>query len=157
MAVWQVKRLCKVCQEMKPPEDFQPTYRKTFVRNQCRACRYKKHNERARAKYVPAPPREIDPVARLASLTGHLNEPTIKNAVLDYARQLGAPFLLGEIARPLQLPRTVVNRVLRRELKRGVLTRHAIPVQATVSAGLPGAGHTFTRMEFLYALTENAE
>lgn len=59
-------------------------------------------------------------------LAGYINPPVMQDAVIAYARQLDAPFTIGEIYRPLGLSRMVVQRVLRRLVKRGVMTRRSI-------------------------------
>lgn len=76
--------------------------------------------------------------------------PTIRGPVREYIEQLGAPFTLGEIWRPLQLPRTAVNRELSRMLKKGLLTRYQI------MAPHPGR-YDSVRPTWLYSLAEGYE
>jgi len=56
------------------------------------------------------------------------NPPIIQDQVIAYMESFGAAMLLREIYRPLQLPRTTVNRVLGRLHAKGVVTRYKIPV-----------------------------
>lgn len=81
----------------------------------------------------------------MRNLEGHINPPVVQDAVLAYIDALGAPFLIGEVWRPLGLPRTAVNRVLDRLMKKGFVTRHKIPVE-----GRNGFGRAETRMQYLY-------
>ena len=56
------------------------------------------------------------------------NPPLIQDQVIAYMESFGAALLLREIYRPLQLPRTTVNRVLGRLHAKGIVTRYKIPV-----------------------------
>lgn len=135
---------------MKPLEAFAPTYREAgSVRNQCKACRYAKWKACRDAKTALLPPKPKPPgdVSRLA---GHIPEPAVMNAVLDYARQLGSSFTVGDIWRPLQLPRTAVNRVLSQLLKQGRVTRWQVPMPCQSGLAKPGT----TTLQYLYELVE---
>lgn len=81
---------------------------------------------------------------------GEPPHPTIRGPVREYIEQLGGPFTLGEIWRPLQLPRTAVNRELSRMLKLGLLTRYQI------MAPHPGRNGTM-QPGWLYSLAEGYE
>lgn len=81
---------------------------------------------------------------------GEPPHPTIRGPVREYIEQLGAPFTLGEIWRPLQLPRTAVNRELSRMLKKGLLTRYQI---MTVNRGM----NPHPQPTWLYSLAEGYE
>lgn len=88
----------------------------------------------------------------------YVSEPTVRGPVRDWIKQLGAPFRLIEIWKPLGLPRTAVNRELSRMHDAGLLTRHKIPARD----GLPRHDGSYvpndcTRMVFLYALAEGYE
>lgn len=89
----------------------------------------------------------------IAHLDGHLNEPTVQNAVLAYARQLNAPFTLGEIWRPLHLPRTAVNRVLDRLHGKGVVRRWQVMLSSKSPLAQPGKLSAY----YLYELVEPTE
>ena len=86
------------------------------------------------------------------------NPPVVQNQVIAYMEQLDCPALLREIYRPLQLPRTTVNRVLSRLHARGVVTRHPIPVPShrydrQAKALVQGGA---TRQCFLYSFADQA-
>lgn len=83
--------------------------------------------------------------------------PVVKDAVLGYMRQLGAPVLQRDLWRPLGLPRTAVNRVLDRALKAGLVTRRPIMVDCVMHARARFSGGTAIRRQmYLYSLVEGA-
>ena len=90
----------------------------------------------------------------LARLGEHVNtDNSVRSAVRDYIDQLGAPFTIGEIWRPLGIRRENVNRELARMLKKGLLTRYKVPVQGRN----PGTGLLETRQVYLYSLAKGYE
>lgn len=87
----------------------------------------------------------------------HLSEPAVQDAVLAYITQLDAPFLIGEVWRPLQLPRTAVNRVLSRLLNKGVVTREAVMAERPCPNPRAGKHATMMAPQFMYRLVEDGE
>lgn len=88
-------------------------------------------------------------------LAGYIHPPTVRAPVRAYIRQLGAPFMIHEIWRPLGLPRMVVQRELYRMLDEGLLTRHKVPTRGHAIRNdgtvIPDGSQ---RMVFLYTPTE---
>lgn len=88
-----------------------------------------------------------------------LNAPIVQDQVIAYMESFGAAMLLREIYRPLQLPRTTVNRVLGRLHAKGIVTRYKIPVSChrydrrAQSIQSDGA----VRQCFLYSFAEETE
>jgi len=66
---------------------------------------------------------------RAANLGEYLNEPTVKNAVIDVLKRAEQSLLLREIAMDSELPISSVNRVLGRLHRRGLVTRYKLSVQ----------------------------
>ena len=80
---------------------------------------------------------------------------SVRSAVRAKIAELGAPFLIGEVWRPLGLPRTAVNRELTRMRKKGLLVRWPIPV--TQRCHIPGRERDVETTAYLYALAEGYE
>lgn len=90
----------------------------------------------------------------IVHLGEHINtDNSVRSAVREYIAQLGAPFTITEIWRPLGIPRQHVNRELNRMLKKGLLTRRKIPIRVRSSIILNGA----PRQAYLYSLAEGYE
>lgn len=96
----------------------------------------------------------IDPLRN--NLGDWQNAPVVQDQVIAYMEQIGAPMLLREIYRPLQLPKVSVNRVLGRLHAKGILTRWKIPVRCHRPArlGQPAPQDAATMRCYLYAFVE---
>lgn len=96
---------------------------------------------------------------RMARLGKHLTTANhVRKPVREYINQLGAPFLIGEIWRPLGLTRGQVQRELSRMLDEGLLNRRLIRVPGAIPTGkgeyLP---NRCMRSQFLYSLAGGYE
>lgn len=95
------------------------------------------------------------------NLAGWLNEPTVQDRVLAYMDEVGAPMLLREIYRPLQLSKASVNRVLGRLHAKGFLTRWKIPVErhrpGRPSQAAPRSGATWRCYLYRFAVGEGED
>lgn len=64
----------------------------------------------------------------ISQLEGWLNKPIRKKTVLEAARTLPQPFLLREAVDAARLPSFVVQRVLSRSVRQGILRRFKSPM-----------------------------
>ena len=88
-------------------------------------------------------------------LGDHVPPPVNQNKVLDYITQLNAPFTIGEVWRPLGLPRTAVQKVLDRLTAKGILTRYPVRVPVTLHGGAKFSGdREYFRKMYLYQLAD---